>query len=94
MKMKTRTVSLLLIFWAMSLALPAWAQMPSDGRPRVSPPQGRLIGEYAERNNQVAVYKGIPFAAPPIGQYRWQPPQPPASWSGEREADSFGPNCM
>lgn len=40
------------------------------------------------------VYKGIPFAAPPMGKLRWKPPQAPASWSGVRRADSFGAPCM
>lgn len=40
------------------------------------------------------VYKGIPFAAPPVGKLRWQAPQPAASWQGVRKADSFGAPCM
>lgn len=94
MKMIARTGSLLLMLLSMSVAMSATAQTSDDNRPRVSPPQGRLIGEWAERDDQIAVYKGIPFAAPPVGERRWQPPQPAATWSGEREADSFGPNCM
>ncbi len=42
---------------------------------------------------QVRVFKGIPFAAPPVGELRWRPPQPPASWSGVRSCDTFGPTC-
>ncbi|WP_157885635.1 carboxylesterase/lipase family protein [Pseudohongiella nitratireducens] len=94
MKMIARTCSLLLVALSMSVTGIAMAQPPGDERPRVSPPQGRLIGERSDRDQRVAVYKGIPYAAPPVGQRRWQPPQAPASWSGEREADSFGPNCM
>ena len=42
----------------------------------------------------VRVFKGIPFAAPPVGPLRWQPPQPVAAWNGVRRADTFGPVCM
>jgi para-nitrobenzyl esterase len=42
----------------------------------------------------VASFKGIPFAAPPIGELRWKPPQPVKPWSGVRKADAFGPAPM
>lgn len=42
----------------------------------------------------VVSFKGIPFAAPPIGDLRWKEPQPVKSWSGEKKADTFGPSCM
>jgi para-nitrobenzyl esterase len=42
----------------------------------------------------IRAFKGIPFAAPPVGPLRWQPPQPPAAWGGVRKADQFGPRCM
>ncbi len=42
----------------------------------------------------VRIFRGIPFAAPPVGPLRWKPPQPPAAWSGERNATAAGPNCM
>jgi para-nitrobenzyl esterase len=40
------------------------------------------------------VFKGIPFAAPPVGELRWRPPQAPASWEGVRNADKFSPICL
>jgi para-nitrobenzyl esterase len=43
---------------------------------------------------EVRVFKGIPFAAPPVGALRWQPPRAAASWEGVRQADRFGDNCM
>jgi para-nitrobenzyl esterase len=42
----------------------------------------------------VASFKGIPFAAPPVGDLRWRPPQPVKPWSGVREATSYGPACI
>lgn len=42
----------------------------------------------------VASFKGIPFAAPPIGELRWKLPQPVKPWSGVRKADAFGPAPM
>ncbi len=41
----------------------------------------------------VAIYKNIPFAAPPIGDLRWAPPQPAQAWSGVRDAADYGPAC-
>ena len=40
------------------------------------------------------VYKGIPFASPPVGELRWRAPQPPAPWSGVKVANRFSPVCM
>lgn len=42
----------------------------------------------------VRVFKGIPFAAPPVGDRRWRPPQPAAPWDGVRAATKFSDNCM
>jgi para-nitrobenzyl esterase len=42
----------------------------------------------------VRAYKGIPYAAPPVGPLRWRPPQPVAPWERERRTDRFGPNSL
>lgn len=42
----------------------------------------------------VRAFRGIPFAKPPVRERRWQPPAPPAPWTGVREADRFSPMCM
>jgi para-nitrobenzyl esterase len=52
---------------------------------------GELQGVVADG---VVSFKGIPFAAPPVGDLRWRPPQPAAKWSGVRQAAEFGADCM
>jgi para-nitrobenzyl esterase len=42
----------------------------------------------------VRVFKGVPFAAPPVGDRRWKAPQPVAAWTGVRKADQWGTRCM
>ena len=44
--------------------------------------------------NGLTVYKGIPFAAPPVGDLRWKAPQPAAKWIGVRLADKFAPGAI
>ncbi len=45
-------------------------------------------------DNRVRTFKGIPFAAPPVGALRWKAPQPPLSWTGVRRSVDYGPRCM
>ena len=54
---------------------------------------GQLSG-VAGRDAAVRVFKGIPYAAPPVGPRRWKAPEPAAPWSGVRAADRFAPACM
>lgn len=44
-------------------------------------------------NGGFALFRGIRYAAPPIGQLRWKPPAPPESWEGVKVCDTFGPIC-
>ena len=45
-------------------------------------------------DHSVRIFRGIRFAAPPVGDLRWKAPQPPKSWTGVRLADKFGPACL
>src|SRR5215469_9335856 len=58
---------------------------------RVNIDAGTLQGATADG---VIAFKGVPFAAPPLGQLRWKPPQPVQEWQGVRKATSYGPDCM
>jgi para-nitrobenzyl esterase len=42
----------------------------------------------------IRIFRGIPFGAPPVGDLRWKPPQPPGRWQGVRDATRFGPRAM
>jgi para-nitrobenzyl esterase len=44
--------------------------------------------------NGVAAFRGIPFAAPPVGELRWKKPQPVVAWSGVKNASAYAPSCM
>lgn len=54
---------------------------------------GKIQGT-TNHDHSVRMFKGIPFAAPPVGDLRWKAPQPAPSWSGVRQADKFGSACL
>ncbi len=60
---------------------------------RVQTANGAVEG-ITVKNPAVRTFRGIPFAAPPAGDLRWQAPQPAKNWSGVRKLDKFGPRCM
>lgn len=66
------------------------APAPALNGPLVSTRQGEVQGFFA---NGVVVYRGLPFAAPPVGELRWRAPQPPATWAAIRPANEFGSSC-
>ena len=53
-----------------------------------------LVRGLPGNNTRVSVFKGIPFAAPPVGKNRWRAPQPAADWEGIRDCYTFGPISM
>ena len=52
-----------------------------------------MVSGVPARDATITVFKGIPFAAPPVGELRWKAPQPAAAWQGVRNADQFGSLC-
>jgi para-nitrobenzyl esterase len=59
--------------------------------PVVNAPAGAVRGE---ARAGLEVFRGIPYAAPPVGPRRWRPPAPLAPWEGVRDATAFGPACL
>ena len=55
---------------------------------------GQIQGAVSDDNPDVMAFKGIPFAAPPVGDLRWRPPEPVVVWDGVRDATMPGPICM
>jgi len=66
------------------------ASVSPQAAPTVDAPAGALRGEAAGMLN---VFRGIPYAAPPVGDRRWAPPIAMARWAGIRDATAFGPAC-
>ena len=68
----------------------AAAASGSGSGPIVTTDDGAVRGMTA---GTVDEFLGIPYAAPPTGNLRWRPPQPPAEWQGVRDATQFAPSC-
>jgi para-nitrobenzyl esterase len=68
-------------------AIPALAALPQPVRIESGLVEGVTNGE-------VTAFKGIPYAAPPVGDLRWREPRPAAAWSGVRKADHFSRDCF
>jgi para-nitrobenzyl esterase len=56
--------------------------------------QSGVVEGILTTGSTIRTFRGIPFAAPPVGNLRWKPPQPAPSWSGVRKATAFGARCM
>ena len=54
---------------------------------------GGMVSGTPGRDSAVQAFRGIPFAAPPVGDLRWKPPAPVKPWSGVRAADQFPASC-
>ena len=78
----------LLLILAAALCVCACAkQVPGQVKVTGGTVQGTVLED-------MTVYKGIPFAAPPVGELRWKAPQPVVAWDGILECKDFGPNPM
>ena len=77
---------------ALGAALFLFGAAPPGGKESVRVESGLVSG--ITDNSGVTAYLGIAFAAPPVGELRWRPPQPAVRWQGVRQADHFGASCM
>jgi para-nitrobenzyl esterase len=73
------------------LAMTSAASAATPAPPVVEAPAGALAGETA---GDLHVFRGIPYALPPVGARRWRPPAPMPRWEGTRAARDFGPACL
>ena len=93
----TRLAAAGLTLGALIAAAPA-VSASTLGRPAAASASGPVAGTAngpvrGVADGAVHEFLGIPYAAPPVGALRWQPPQPAASWSGVRDATQFAPHC-
>ena len=88
--MKPTNLSTLLFIAILLTTIRAGSAFAQD---RVKTANGIVEGS-SEQGSGIRAFKGVPFAAPPVGDLRWQPPQPVKNWKGVRNAAQFGPRCM
>jgi para-nitrobenzyl esterase len=84
---------LLMPLFAASLIFAVSPAKPAPA-PTASVEEGRLQGVVDGQTSGVRIFRGIPFAAPPVGVLRWVETQPAAKWRGTRDATKFAPRCM
>jgi para-nitrobenzyl esterase len=80
-----RTTTFLLIAASLASAAVAAEQVKIDSG---------IVKGTVNADSSVRIFRGIPFAAPPVGDLRWRPPQPVQAWTGVRKAVDFGPRCV
>ena len=99
MSRKHRTYFIALLLIAATFITPASAQETNKSKPEQSPtaavPTARTASGVVRGVTEadVSSFKGIPYAAAPVGVNRWRPPQPFPAWRGERDASKFGADC-
>ena len=95
--------------WNVLLVVPMMALASACGQPDVDPAPrvallapdvpvsvtgGDIVGAFADGSPEIVAFKGVPYAAPPVGDLRWKPPAPVVGWDGVRDATAPGPICM
>lgn len=83
--------SKVLIRAVLLIIVPATSAITLAQSPKTPTESGMVSGV---REGELTVYKGVPFAAPPVGDLRWRPPAAVTRWTDIRKADAFAPACM
>jgi para-nitrobenzyl esterase len=86
-------VAAMLVLWAGGAGSSA-AQTALDPAAPVMVTGGAIRGAVSAGNADIVAFKGIPFAAPPVGELRWRPPEPVIGWDGVRDASESGAICV
>jgi para-nitrobenzyl esterase len=89
MRLRIATVTVMMLGWIVQAADKQAAAKPFADRVKIE--SGELQGAVQDG---VLSFKGIPFAAPPVGDLRWRAPQPVKAWTGVRPATAYGHDCM
>jgi len=78
------------------IAFPAYLSSLAESANSLMSLQVKTANGILEGTNESGIrsFKGVPFAAPPVGPFRWREPQPVKNWQGVRKADKFGPSAM
>ena len=80
--------------WLAVLPLISPTSPACEAAPATTPIVVTATGAVAGTNGEIQAFKGIPYAAPPVGPLRWRAPQPAVPWQGVRDATRFGDDCM
>ena len=86
-----RATLIVTALFALGTAFPGTTWAAGDDPVRLD---AGMVSGAAASSQDVRVFKGVPFAAPPVGDLRWRAPKPAAHWDGVRKADEFSPVCM
>ncbi|WP_158881542.1 carboxylesterase family protein [Rhodanobacter sp. L36] len=90
---RTQGIALAVALFGGALSSTAIAQ--GSNAPQALTNAGEVKGKLAQVDGvTLREFQGIPFAAPPVGKKRWQPPQPVEAWNGVRDASRFAARCM